>query len=288
MFVSHFLCSIPHNLPGTPRILHVLRIMFVDRTCLRPKEKKGLKKLFSGHMLDHIQKHNPILWVIDEAHYCLEAGESFRNQWTKLKAIRSSTSVVPIYVATATATATDQNTLVEMLDLRVPVVLKTSVARQEVSLTITPAKGKFHVATAHDIIKPEPWDQLTGFLKRAVAKGQQWLVHVGGHKCCNYISRRLTAEGIPAGKAHGAHPTDNREALADFRAGVTRVLVCTMVLECGYHMIGIYGILFLSPPRSLHALQQFLGRLAQGGPKGTTGEVVIYSGPRPMQIFSHH
>ena len=46
--------------------------------------------------------------------------------------------------------------------------------------------------------------------------------------------------------------------------------------------------MFLSPPRSLHALQQFHARLAWGGPKRTTGEVVIYSGAQPLQIVSHY
>ncbi len=75
------------------------------------------------------------------------------------------------------------------------------------------------------------------------------------------LAYSLNALGVPAGLVHGAMPSDERaRALADFRAGKTRVMCNVAVLTEGFDDPGVSCIAMARPTRSEGLYAQCVGR----------------------------
>src|SRR6188768_770069 len=75
------------------------------------------------------------------------------------------------------------------------------------------------------------------------------------------LCRSLNAVGVPAGIVHGAMPSEQRQrALADFRAGRTKVLTNVAVLTEGFDDPGVSCVAMARPTRSEGLYAQCVGR----------------------------
>ncbi len=92
------------------------------------------------------------------------------------------------------------------------------------------------------------------------------------------MTDHLVASGVPAGGLHGGKTQGVRtRTLADFRDGVTTVLVATDVAARGIHVDGISLVVQLDPPAGPKDYLHRAGRTARAGESGT---VITLANPK--------
>lgn len=96
------------------------------------------------------------------------------------------------------------------------------------------------------------------------------LVFVETKKAAEDLYRELRKEGIPTSTIHGDRRQDDRErALADFKAGVTPILVATDVASRGLDIPDVAHVIQYDLPTEMDDYVHRIGRTARAGNKGT-------------------
>lgn len=128
-------------------------------------------------------------------------------------------------------------------------------------------------------VPAEQRDQAYDFLRKRIDQGAQGLVvapRIDGED--DHVSVRQLADefaigrfaDIPVGVVHGRLPDDEKEsAVAKFRSGELRILICTVVLEVGLDVPNASVVLIENAERfGLAQLHQIRGRVGRGSERG--------------------
>ena len=130
-----------------------------------------------------VGKLKPVLIAIDEAHCVSEWGHDFRPEYSRLGELRTKFPDVPIMALTATATTATQQEIVSVLRLHSPVLLVTSVDRQNLS---------YEVRKKEECVSRDPWRCLAPLIPRSAAT----IVYVMKKKDAERIASELCKMGI--------------------------------------------------------------------------------------------
>lgn len=129
--------------------LYTSKLFFVTPEQLMQNEylKRILNELYENNLIER--------FVLDEIHCLLSWGKDFRNDYMRLMSIRTLYPKTPILGLTATATPKVLNELKEILQLKRPLVFKTSFNRKNLYYRIIPKKKKDRVEELLGLLKKD-------------------------------------------------------------------------------------------------------------------------------------
>ncbi len=191
------------------------------------------------------------LLAIDEAHCISEWGHQFRPDYLRLGQVARRLRPRALLALTATATQAAVRDIRKLLRIAAGDVVKTSFARPNLTLRITPCAGQ------------EREELLIARLRQRQGPA---VVYVTRQQTAESVTARLRRAGLNARAYHaGMTAPDRAEAQSAFMRGSAEVIVATIAFGMGIDKANIRAVYHYNPPKSLENYQQETGRAGRDG-----------------------
>ena len=197
-----------------------------------------------------LERRNPSLIAIDEAHCISEWGHEFRPDYRVLRRLTERFVDVPTVACTATATPQVQRDIVEQLDRPRMQTFITSFMRDNLTLRVLP--------------KRKAVERLAARL-RQLGEGAA-IVYSQSRKNTEKTADQLRRAGIRAEFYHAGMSGEARHAVQDrFLSGETPVICATIAFGMGIDKPNIRLVAHLDMPPSIESYYQETGRAGRDG-----------------------
>ncbi len=208
------------------------------------------ERLNTDRFRDLLERRQPSLIAIDEAHCISEWGHEFRTDYRKLRQLTERFVDVPTVACTATATPQVQRDIIDQLDRPRMRTFLTSFMRDNLTLRI--------------VRKQKAMDRLIARLRRMPGKAA--IVYSHSRKSTEQTAARLRENGIRAEHYHGAMAGHERHAAQErFLSGETPVICATIAFGMGIDKPDIRLVAHLDMPPSIESYYQEIGRAGRDG-----------------------
>ena len=208
------------------------------------------ERLLNGDLLERIQ---PSLFAIDEAHCVSQWGHDFRPEYIQLGVLAERFPPVPRLALTATADPRTRHEILERLRLQEGRVFLASFDRPNIRYVLR-----------H---KDQPGRQLLSFLEEQ--RGHSGIVYARSRSRVDSLTAQLQAAGFEAVGYHaGMDAAQRSRALEQFRSGGTTgavVVVATIAFGMGIDKPDVRFVAHVDLPKSLEAYYQETGRAGRDG-----------------------
>ena len=208
------------------------------------------ERLLNGDLLERIQ---PSLFAIDEAHCVSQWGHDFRPEYIQLGVLAERFPPVPRLALTATADPRTRHEILERLRLQEGRVFLASFDRPNIRYLLR-----------H---KDQPGRQLLSFLEEQ--RGHSGIVYARSRSRVDSLTAQLQAAGFEAVGYHaGMDAAQRSRALEQFRSGGTTgavVVVATIAFGMGIDKPDVRFVAHVDLPKSLEAYYQETGRAGRDG-----------------------
>lgn len=192
------------------------------------------------------------LLVVDEAHCVLEWGDDFRPCYRLIGGIRDQLEFSRVFACTATLRAKDATFLARSLGLD----------RSFKGCFVRPSKP-FSPCVIECTSKKEKMVRVLQELRRS--SELKSLVFASTRAEAEEVALEISSKGLKALAYHAGLPSEIRRDNARlFRTGSVDVLVCTSAYGMGIDQPDVNLVIHYSPPYSLEALIQQVGRGGRG------------------------
>ncbi|WP_306232336.1 RecQ family ATP-dependent DNA helicase [Agrococcus beijingensis] len=210
------------------------------------------EQLARDEVLERLRQLEPSLLVVDEAHCVSAWGHDFRPEYLRLGHVVDALGHPTTVALTATAAPPVRDEIVERLRMR--------DARQVVRGFDRP--NIFLEVQRHS----DDDERREAIVGRAVAEAKPGLVYVSTRKDAERYAGELSAAGVRAESYHAGMPRAERERVhAAFSDGSAEVVVATSAFGMGIDKADVRFVLHASPPESLDAYYQEIGRSGRDG-----------------------
>ena len=186
--------------------------------------------------------------TIDECH-CITTWCDFRKSYSDLVNIRKwiGKRKIPILALSATATKYTIQEISNQLELRKPVLVKTSFHKPQLSVSIIEKSG-FHV----DTYKISTWVK---------SSGSKTIVYCKTKADTEKMAKLLKEMGHAAEYYHAGISSDRRETIQDqFSKGHIQIMTATIAFGMGVDISDIYMIIHYGLSKDIESYYQEIGR----------------------------
>jgi ATP-dependent DNA helicase RecQ len=229
----------------------------IGRICLRVVDGEvdilyvAPERLLADGFQNFLQKANPCLFAIDEAHCVSQWGHDFRPEYLRIREITGKFPGVPRIALTATADAITRREIVAKLELQGCDTFIASFDRPNIYYRVGP--------------RDDEKDQLYRFITRT-HEGDSGIVYVRTRQRTETIAAWLRSKGIDALPYHaGMSPEERARNQNAFFDNSAQVIVATIAFGMGIDKADVRFVCHLNLPQSMEAYYQETGRAGRDG-----------------------
>ena len=217
------------------------------------------ERLSTSMFRDYLREMDVSYIVVDEAHCISQWGYDFRPDYLKIADIRK-TCDAPVIALTATATPSVAEDIMDRLEFREKLVLKSGFERPNLSYIVRNKEDKL--------------GQMLNICRSVPGTG---IIYVRHRKKCEELASFLKNSGVEASFYHAGLSHMARTARQeDWKSGRIRVMVCTNAFGMGIDKPDVRFVLHYELPDCPEAYFQEAGRAGRDGKRSYA--VLLWNG----------
>lgn len=208
------------------------------------------ERLATKSFRDFLKKINLSLITIDEAHCISEWGHDFREDYRKLKSLKSDFPLIPIIALTATATTKVKNDILKQLNLDEPKVFQTSFNRENLNIQVRDKKNSLAKILA--LVEKN--------------KNESIIIYCHSRKDCENLSDELNKYGFKSIVYHAGLSSKKRDLNQElFINDKVNIIVATIAFGMGIDKSNVRLVIHNTFSKSIEGYYQEIGRAGRDG-----------------------
>ena len=208
------------------------------------------ERLLLSGFLDDLERWQPNLFAVDEAHCISEWGHDFRPEYRQMASLRERFPLVPMMALTATATERVRGDIVRQLKLREPGVYVASFNRPNLTYRVSAKSGAYD--QVHEFIRARP--------------REAGIVYCQSRKGTESLAEKLRADGVSAAPYHAGLDPKSRAGNQDrFLRDEVKVICATIAFGMGINKPNVRYVIHYDLPKNIESYYQETGRAGRDG-----------------------